>query len=102
MTQATNSNSTKIQYTYTTGGLVKTIKNYTGTTLTSSSTYTYYQNGNVATDTENTGKVTTYLYDDLGRLTSEAITGTNNNSTLTYTYDDRGNSHMLNTIIKNM
>ncbi|MBR6049841.1 MAG: hypothetical protein IKP68_01405 [Clostridia bacterium] len=72
------------------------------TTLTSSSAYTYYPNGNVATDTENTGKVTTYLYDDLGRLTSEAITGTNNNSTLTYTYDDRGNSHMLNTIIKNM
>ena len=45
----------------------------------------------MATDTENTGKVTTYLYDDLGRLTSETITGTNNNSTLTYTYDDRGN-----------
>ena len=91
VTQATNSNNTKTQYTYTTGGLVKTIKNYTGTTLTSSSAYTYYPNGNVATDTENTGKVTTYLYDDLGRLTSEAITGTNNNSTLTYTYDDRGN-----------
>ena len=52
----------------------------------------------VATDAE----VTTYLYDDLGRLTSEAITGTNNNSTLTYTYDDRGNRHTLNTIIKKM
>ena len=64
---------------------------FTGKTLTSSSAYTYYPTGNVATDTENTGKVTTYLYDDLGRLTSEAITGTNNNSTLTYTYDDRGN-----------
>ena len=91
VTQATNLNNTSTQYTYTSGGLVKTIKNYTGTTLTSSSAYTYYPNGNVATDTEITGKVTTYLYDDLGRLTSEAITGTNNNSTLTYTYDDRGN-----------
>ena len=64
---------------------------FTGTMLASSSAYTCYPNGNVATDTENTSKVTTYLYDDLGRLTSEAITGTNNNSALTYTYDDRGN-----------
>ena len=55
---------------------------------------------NVATDTESTGKVTTYLYDDLGRLTSEAITGTNNNSTLTYTYDDRGNRPKFYTKIK--
>lgn len=43
---------------------------FTGTTLTSSSAYTYYPTGNVATDTENTGKVTTYLYDDLGRPTT--------------------------------
>ena len=64
---------------------------YTGTTLTSSSAYTYYPNGNVATDTENTWKVTTYLYDDLGRLVSEAVTGTSNNGTITYTYDNRGN-----------
>ena len=64
---------------------------FSGTTLTSSSAYTYYPTGNVATETTNTGKVTTYLYDDLGRLVSEAVTGTSNNSTITYTYDNRGN-----------
>ena len=87
----TKDNNTSTVYTYTAEGLVKTKTNYTGNAVTSSFTYTYYPNGNVATETTNTGKVTTYLYDDLGRLVSEAVTGTSNNGTITYTYDNRGN-----------
>jgi len=87
----TKDNNTSTVYTYTAEGLVKTKTNYTGNAVTSSFTYTYYPNGNVATETTNTGKVTTYLYDDLGRIVSEAVTGTSNNGTITYTYDNRGN-----------
>ncbi len=54
----------------------------------SSYSYTYNLDGNQASKTDDTGKITNYEYDGLGRLTSEAVTGEN---PIYYTYDDNNN-----------
>ncbi|MBI2807692.1 MAG: VCBS repeat-containing protein [Planctomycetes bacterium] len=54
--------------------------------------YTRDDNGNVLSRTENTGRVVSYAYDDLGRLLTENVTdGTLGNRTIHYTYDAVGN-----------
>ncbi|MEM9804842.1 MAG: putative Ig domain-containing protein [Cyanobacteria bacterium P01_D01_bin.56] len=60
--------------------------------LLSSYTYTLDNVGNRLTLEENTGRTVTYTYDDLYRLTQEAITDpANNDQTTNYVYDDVGN-----------
>ena len=48
--------------------------------------YTYYLDGNIASENEN-GTTKTYEYDGLGRLTKE----TRNGTITVYTYDTNGN-----------
>ena len=59
-----------------------------GTTLADYS-YTYYASGNQQSETDSVnGTVTSYVYDDLGRLTQESETG---GLTIAYTYNSAGN-----------
>src|SRR5262249_7810380 len=63
-------------------------------TTLASYAYTLGAAGNRLTVTENTGRVVTYSYDALYRLTQEQITSnsvTANNGTIGYTYDAVGN-----------
>ncbi len=59
--------------------------------------YTYDANGNILTITDasgtDTAKTSTYVYDDLNRLTSDTVTSATNgdNTTKTYSYDAIGN-----------
>ena len=62
--------------------------NKQGETILSSYVYTYMLDGNQERKIDNTGKVTTYTYDGLGRLTGESVTGS---SAVTYEYDDSNN-----------
>lgn len=64
------------------------LTNKKGSSIISSYTYTYYLDGNQATKTDHTEKVTTYVYDGLGRLKTEATQG---EPTISYTYDDYNN-----------
>ena len=59
--------------------------------MQSSFSYTYFLDGNQKTKSDNTGRVTTYTYDGLGRLTTEAESGVSGAKTYNYTYDARGN-----------
>ena len=73
-------------YHYNKANLVTSVLNKKGTTTLSSHTYTYYLDGNIASETANSVE-TAYEYDGLGRLTKE-----NRNGTITlYTYDACGN-----------
>ena len=66
-------------------------------TVIQDASYTYDNNGNVLTISDasgtDTAKITTYVYDDLNRLTSATVTGAANgdNTTKTYSYDAIGN-----------
>lgn len=56
--------------------------------------YTYYLDGNIKTKKETINgvpKTTTYIYDGLGRLKSESVSGV----TISYLYDDYGNRSTL-------
>ncbi len=77
---------------YYDSGLLDTKKNYrhsktTTTYLIDDYSLTYFADGNIAS-VDNSGVVTSYVYDAAGRLTSESIDGTVKAS---YTYDARGN-----------
>ena len=50
--------------------------------------YTYYASGSQKSETDHTGKITSYVYDGLGRLTQESET---NGLTVRYSYDAAGN-----------
>ncbi|GBG07986.1 RHS repeat-associated core domain-containing protein [Paenibacillus agaridevorans] len=86
------SNGVKEEYTYTANNQLHTLKNYKGSTLLDSYTYTYDAAGNQLSKTEmqngTTIGTTTYAYDELNRLSrvqepSGRVT--------TYTYDASGN-----------
>jgi RHS repeat-associated protein len=76
---------------------VKQLQNKKGATTQSSYTYTYYLDGNQRTKTDHTGRVSTYTYDGLGRLTNEAESGSGVTGLMTYayTYDTRSNRATL-------
>jgi RHS repeat-associated protein len=74
---------------------VKTLTNKKGTSTVSRFTYTYNLDGNQASKTDSTGRVTTYLYDGLGRLTNETETVGNDESSKTYSYDSAGNRETM-------
>ncbi|NLN66448.1 MAG: RHS repeat-associated core domain-containing protein [Clostridiaceae bacterium] len=86
ITYNTSANTTN--YTYNLASKLISLTNKKGTTTLSSYAYTYYLDGNQATKTDHTGKVTTYGYDDLGRLESESVQG---DPAIIYTYDDYNN-----------
>jgi YD repeat-containing protein len=79
-------NGTTTTYAYNKANLVTSVLNKKGTTTLSSHTYTYYLDGNIASETVNSVE-TTYEYDGLGRLTKE----TKNGTITMYTYDANGN-----------
>jgi YD repeat-containing protein len=87
-----NASGNTTNYTYNLANNLVSLTNKKGTTTLSSYAYTYYLNGNQATKTDHTGKVTTYVYDDLGRLKSEAPQG---ESSIVYTYDDYSNRETM-------
>ena len=82
----TYANGTTTTYAYNQANLVTSVVNKKGNTTLSSHTYTYYLDGNIASENEN-GTTKTYEYDGLGRLTKE----TKNGTITSYTYDLNGN-----------
>ena len=79
-------NGTTTTYAYNKANLLTSVVNKKGNTTLSSHTYTYYLDGNIASENEN-GTTKTYEYDGLGRLTKE----TQNGTITIYTYDANGN-----------
>ena len=82
----TYANGTTTTYAYNQANLVTSVVNKKGNTTLSSHNYTYYLDGNIASENEN-GITKTYEYDGLGRLTKE----TRNGTITSYTYDANGN-----------
>ena len=87
-----NASGNSTDYTYNLANMLVSMTNKKGSSTLSSYSYTYYLDGNQATKTDHTGKVTTYAYDDLGRLENEAPQG---ETALAYTYDDYSNRASL-------
>ena len=86
-TLAVNANGTSEKTEYNAAGLITKLTNYSGPNVISKYEYTYYYDGNQRTKTDSTGK-TSYVYDDLGRLTEAQLAdGTLQN----YTFDSNGN-----------
>lgn len=83
-----NQSGNSVSYAYNLANKLTLLINKKGASTLSSYAYTYYLDGNQATKTDHTGKITTYAYDDLGRLESESVQG---EPTITYTYDDYNN-----------
>ncbi|MCL1858451.1 MAG: hypothetical protein FWF92_04385 [Oscillospiraceae bacterium] len=81
-------NGTNTDYTYNLANMVKSVSNKKSGTVLSSYSYTYQLDGNQTGKTDNTGKVTSYVYDGLGRLTSESDT---TGFSLVYEYDRSSN-----------
>ena len=81
-------NGTTTSYSYNRSNWVTNVTNKKGNAILSSFEYTYYADGNQHNKTDNTYKVTTYVYDCTGRLKSESET---NGPTMAYQYDRRGN-----------
>ena len=84
----TTANGNVSAYKYNIANKLKLITNKKGTTVLSRYEYSYLLDGNQAAKTDNNGKLTSYIYDGLGRLTSEAPGG---EPTISYTYDDSNN-----------
>ena len=86
-------NGLRESYTYNKANLLTSLvnKNSAGSVL-SQYDYTYQLDGNQLSKTDANGKVTSYTYDDLGRLVSESesVSGAVT-QTYTYAYDDRSN-----------
>ncbi|MGI6668769.1 MAG: RHS repeat-associated core domain-containing protein [Acetivibrionales bacterium] len=83
-----NANGITTDYTYNLANRLTALTNKQGTTTISSYAYTYFLDGNQASKTDHTGKVTSYAYDGLGRLISESPQG---EAATVYTYDDSNN-----------
>ena len=68
-------NGVTTTYTYNLANMVKTLTNKNSSNaVLSSYAYTYQLDGNQTSKTDHTGKITSYIYDGLGRLTSESDT----------------------------
>ena len=81
----TETGTNNVRYTYNKAGLVTAMSNSQGPDYT----YSYRLDGNQIS--KSTGNETTaYVYDHLGQLKSETVTGVESQTT-TYTYDSRGN-----------
>ena len=76
----------KTEYTYDSRNRLTSVKQYNGSTLASTTSYTYDGVGNVLTMTSG-GKTTTYTYDRFGNVLTEKDAL---NRTKTYTYSDLG------------
>ena len=84
---AVNANGTSEKTEYNAAGLITRLTNYSGPNAISKYEYTYYYDGNQRTKIDESGK-TSYVYDDLGRLTEAQLAdGTLQN----YTFDSNGN-----------
>lgn len=88
-------NGLREEYAYNLANRVTSVTNKNGQTVLSQYTYTYTLDGNQLTKTDNTGKVTAYAYDGLGRLECERLSGTALPQSYSYSYDDRGNRSTL-------
>ena len=99
-----STNSVQTAYTYDTLNRLKTMGSTKGSTSLSSFTYTPFAAGNVHTVAEFSGRSVTYGYDNDYHLQSETITGDpgNNNGAETYTYDAVGNRKTLNSTIPSL
>ncbi|MCL2873657.1 MAG: hypothetical protein FWE29_01850, partial [Defluviitaleaceae bacterium] len=85
-----NGNTTT--YAYNRANLVTSMTNFRGHEVISQFFYEYYLDGNQRQIIENTGRITTYTYDGLGRLTNEIQYGGGlPNITKVYTFDTAGN-----------
>ncbi len=73
---------------YDLAGRLTSVTSAYGTADAATTSYTYYDDGRKATETDPRGHTTTYNYDPAGRLTSvvDAV-----NHTTAYGYDDAGN-----------
>jgi len=91
-----NDNITTYLYNY--ANLVTSLTNENDQGIVSDYTYDYYLDGNQRRKIEDSGKVTVYTYDDLGRLTSEAVTEDGETNTLSYTYDDSSNRATMTSV----
>jgi RHS repeat-associated protein len=93
LTRTKLANGTEEVRQYDTLNRLKYLENHLGTTVISSFAYTLDKVGNRTQVLENTGRKVNYTYDDLYRLTQEAIdeVGTANDRMLAYNYDKVGN-----------
>ncbi|MCL2281580.1 MAG: hypothetical protein FWC25_02845 [Dehalococcoidia bacterium] len=92
----TYANGISEEYTYNLANMVTSVINKSGNTVISSYDYTYYLDGNQCTKTDHDGKVTTYIYDGLGRLAQESEVLSGVTQSYSYTY---GTSHNRATMV---
>lgn len=90
-TVMTYDNGNHTDYTYNLANSLKTITNYDDITVISGETYNYYLSGNIKDKTDNDGRITSYLYDDLSRLNQESILIGTEETDINYVYDDYNN-----------
>lgn len=87
----------KSEYVYNSLNQLRTLTNYKGSSVISSYSYLYDNNGNITTMSEvlrdRGDKTTTYEYDKLNRIKS--ITPSYGGGTVTYEYDLRGNRKLV-------
>lgn len=86
-------NGSSERYTYNLANWLTRLENRNASnTITSSYDYTYYTDGNQKTKTNNSGRISTYVYDGAGRLKSESEnTGLN----ISYNYDRYSNRNLM-------
>lgn len=87
----TYGNGNSVDYAYNLANFVTSLQNKKGATTLSKYAYTYYLDGNQATKSDHTGRITNYQYDGLGRLKKEAESGAAGAITKAYTFDAAGN-----------
>ena len=87
-TSQTFNNGTTSNYTYNKANQILTLSNQKGAAVLSGYAYQYYTDGNAYKITDHNNVVTTYTYDGMGRLKSEAF---GSNYSKTYNYDPSNN-----------